>query len=54
MLIAIAQDLRVIMVKFADRLHNLRTLGHLREDKRRRIAKEQMETDFTPGSSFRD
>ena len=41
--IAMAQDLRVVIIKFADRLHNLRTLEHVREDKRQRIALESIE-----------
>ncbi len=41
--IAMAQDLRVVIIKFADRLHNLKTLGHVREDKRQRIAMESIE-----------
>ncbi len=41
--IAMANDLRVVIIKFADRLHNLRTLQHLPEEKRRRIAIESIE-----------
>lgn len=41
--IAMASDLRVVIIKFADRLHNLKTLEFLREDKRCRIAIESIE-----------
>ncbi|MDX9706230.1 MAG: bifunctional (p)ppGpp synthetase/guanosine-3',5'-bis(diphosphate) 3'-pyrophosphohydrolase [Azospira sp.] len=43
MLMAMACDLRVVLIKLADRLHNLQTMAHVRADKRRRIANETLE-----------
>ena len=43
MLIAMSEDIRILMIKLSDRLHNMRTIQYMKEESRRRIAQETMD-----------
>lgn len=47
MILTMGKDVRVVLIKLADRIHNMRTLNHTKEEKRKRVAKETLDI-FAP------